>query len=241
MGGLQALGAISRHSTIRKRTLVQATADSAAKTDPGNAADGTIVQACWSCQGPVPVTEPFCPSCKAVQPPGQADHFQRMGLARGFQVDTAALEKTYFQLQRQLHPDRFATRTPKEKTLSQQQATSLNDAYETLKDPLARAVYLAHLQGLDVLKEGCNALTDPVILMEAMEMREALAEAETAEDVGDVTKRAQAEIGDCETELSQAFSDENMDAVATLITRLKYLRKLADETRFRRAELRGAS
>ena len=163
-----------------------------------------------------------------------------MGVRRGYDVDVAALEKTYFQLQRQLHPDSFATKTPREKTLSQQQATSLNDAYETLKDPLERAVYLAHLLGLDVLKEGCNALTDPVILMEAMEMREALAEAESAEDVSGVTKRAQGEIEDCQVELAQAFEAADMDRVATLITRLKYLRKLADETRFRRAELRGA-
>lgn len=183
--------------------------------------------------------EPFCPSCKAVQPPGQADHFQRLGVARTFDIDAAALEKAYFRMQRLLHPDRFATRTAKEKTLSQQQATSLNDAYETLKDPLERAAYLARLMGLNVLKEGCNALTDPVILMEAMEMREALAEAESADEVGDVTKRAQGEIANCESELSEAFAAKDMDRAAVLITRLKYLRKLADETRFRRAELRG--
>jgi len=185
--------------------------------------------------------EPFCASCKAVQPPGQADHFLRLGLDRAYDVDEAALEKSYFRMQRQLHPDRFATRTAREKTFSQSQATSLNDAYETLKDPLERAVYLARLMGLNVLKEGCNALNDPVILMEAMEMREALAEAETAEDVRDVTERAQGEIADCESELSQAFDTGDLERVATLITRLKYLRKLADETRFRRAQLRGVN
>ncbi len=218
---------------------MQATADGAAKPETQAAADERIVQACWSCQGPVVSGEPFCPSCKAVQAPGQADHFQRLGVARGFEVDTAALEKAYFQLQRQLHPDRFATRTTREKTLSQQQATSLNDAYETLKDPLKRSVYLAHLMGLDVLKEGCNALNDPVILMEAMEMREALADAETAEEVGDLTRRAQGDIADCEAELADAFHGTDLDRIGTLITRLKYLRKLADETRFRRAQMRG--
>ncbi|HBT43530.1 MAG TPA: Fe-S protein assembly co-chaperone HscB, partial [Rhodospirillaceae bacterium] len=75
--------------------------------------------------------------------------------------------------------------------------------------------------------------------MEAMEMREALAEAETAEDVATVTKRAQGEIADCESELSDAFAADDLDQAAALITRLKYLRKLADDTRARRAELRG--
>jgi len=217
---------------------VQAKAEGAARSNNA-AAEQNIVQACWSCHGPVAVGDPFCSSCKAVQPPGQADHFQRMGLERSFDVDMDALEKAYFRMQRDLHPDRFATKTPKEKSLSQQQATSLNDAYETLKDPLDRAVYLAHLKGLDVLKEGCNALNDPVILMEAMEMREALAEAESADEVSDLTRRAQGDIADCEKELSSAFEGTDMDHIGTLITRLKYLRKLADETRFRRAELRS--
>lgn len=233
------MNATSEYSAKRKVTLVQARADGAARRDPKGAAPERIVEACWSCQGPVGMGEPFCPSCKAVQPPGQADHFQRLGLPRGFEIDTAALETSYFRMQRLLHPDRFATRTPKEKTLSQQQATSLNDAYETLKDPLDRAVYLAHLKGLDVLKEGCNTLSDPVILMEAMEMREALAEAETADDLSAMTKHTQGEIADCESELSDAFAADDLDKAAALITRLKYLRKLADDTRARRAELRG--
>lgn len=233
------MDATSEYSAKRKVTLVQARADGAARRDATEVPEERIVEACWSCQGPVAAGEPFCPSCKAVQPPGQADHFQRLGLPRGFEIDTAALEASYFRMQRLLHPDRFATRTPKEKTLSQQQATSLNDAYETLKDPLDRAVYLAHLKGLDVLKEGCNTLSDPVILMEAMEMREALAEAETADDLSAMTKHTQGEIADCESELSDAFAIDDLDQAAALITRLKYLRKLADDTRARRAELRG--
>lgn len=233
------MNATSEYSAKRKVTLVQARADGAVRLDPNGPPEERIVQACWSCQGPVAAGDPFCPSCKAVQPPGQADHFQRLGLPRGFEIDTAALEKSYFQMQRLLHPDRFATRTPKEKTLSQQQATSLNDAYETLKDPLARAAYLAGLMGRDVLKEEGNGPVDPMVLMEAMEMREALAEAETAEDLGAVTRRAQGEIADCESELAGAFAAQDLDQAAALITRLKYLRKLADDTRARRAELRG--
>ena len=194
---------------------------------------------CWSCHGPVRAGDAFCGSCQAVQPPGQVDHFRRLGLPRAYVIDLGVLEKAYFQAQRQLHPDRFATRTAKEKALSQQQATALNDAYETLKDSLSRATYLAGLMGLNVLKEGCNALTDPVILMEAMEMREALAEAETEADVTQVTKRAQDEIADCEDEMKAAFAKGDLEALGTLLTRLKYLRKLADQTRLRRAELRG--
>ena len=93
---------------------------------------------CWSCGGPVEATL-FCPTCRAVQPPGDADPFTRLGFPRGFALDRAELDRRYFAAQRQLHPDRFATRSARERAISQSQAVSLNDAYETLKDPLARA------------------------------------------------------------------------------------------------------
>ena len=62
----------------------------------------------------------FCATCGAVQPPGQTDHFARLGLALGYAVDPALLDRRYFERQRLLHPDRFATRTPRERALSQQ-------------------------------------------------------------------------------------------------------------------------
>ena len=193
--------------------------------------------ACWSCKGPVLAAEPFCPTCKAVQPPGQADHFARLGMDIGFDVDVDHLDRRYFDLQRLLHPDRFAARTSRERALSQQQATSLNQAYETLKDPLKRADYLVHLMGREVLPEGCDMINDPVVLMEAMELRERLAETESPEEVGAIADEARRDIDTCITELSEAFADEALETACRLTTRLKYLTKLVNETRSRRAQL----
>ncbi len=189
---------------------------------------------CWSCRGPVDAVNPFCTACEAVQPPGQADHFTRLGLKAGFSVDPAEIDRRYFDLQRRLHPDRFATRTPKERALSQQQATSLNDAYETLKDPLKRADYLLKLRGMDVLAEGCNLVNDPELLMEAMERREALAEARTPADVDAIIRETRTDIDACIVGLDRAFGDGDNEAAGRLTTRLKYLQKLADETRVRK-------
>ena len=103
--------------------------------------------ACWSCKGPVESGLLCCPTCEAIQPPGQADHFARFGQSHAFDVDEAALEAVYFELQRKLHPDRFATKSPKEKALSQSQAIAVNEAYETLRAPLRRAAYLLTVKG----------------------------------------------------------------------------------------------
>jgi molecular chaperone HscB len=193
-------------------------------------APGGAVASCWSCKGPVQVEEFFCSTCQAIQPPGDQDHFSRLGLVVSFDVDEALLDRRYFEQQRFLHPDRFATKTAREKVLSQQQATSLNEAYETLKDPLQRADYLIHLKGRDVLFEGCNLVNDEALLMESLELREALAEAQSVDDVEALEQRADNDIAFCIKELAAVFAANDLDTACRLTTRLKYLRKLAEET-----------
>ena len=195
------------------------------------------MKACWSCKGPVVAAALFCPTCNAVQGPAPVDHFARMGLGVGFEVDVPALDRLYFDLQRQLHPDRFATKSPKERALSQQQATALNDAYETLKDPLKRADYLVHLLGVQVLPEGCNLVQDQSILLEAMEMREKLAAADTLAAVGAIAKETKAEIADVIEGLKLAFQGGDIEGACQLTTRLKYLDKMMGEVRQVRARL----
>lgn len=195
------------------------------------------LKACWSCKGPMSPSALFCVTCEAVQGPAAVDHFVRMGLERTFDLDIPALDRLYFDLQRQLHPDRFATKAPKEKALSQRQATALNDAYETLKDPLKRADYLVHLEGVDVLPEGCNLVQDQSILIEAMEMREKLAMAETMAALNEIQRETKVEVDDVLKALSLAFQGGDIRGACQLTTRLKYLDKMIGEVRQGRARL----
>lgn len=197
----------------------------------------TVMKSCWSCKGPVQINALFCSTCKAVQGPAAVDHFARLNVAVTFDVDVPALDHLYFDLQRQLHPDRFATKSPKEKALSQQQATALNDAYEILKDPLKRADYMVHLSGINVFPEGCNLVRDQSILMEAMEMRERLAAADTMAELTAISKDTKGEIDDVVTSLSLAFRGDDIEGACQLTTRLKYLHKMMGEVRHSRARL----
>lgn len=192
--------------------------------------------ACWSCRGPVDRSALFCGTCTAVQPPGHADHFARLGLPPSFDIDNALLDKRYFEQQRKLHPDRFATRTGRERALSQSQAVALNEAYETLKDPLRRADYLLQCRNGAAVAAGCYMVNDNQLLMEAMELREALAEAATAGAVNALAKRATSDIESCLRNLSFAFAEDDVETAARLTTRLKYLRKFADDCRARRLQ-----
>jgi len=196
--------------------------------------------ACWSCKGPVDATELFCPTCKAVQAPRAVDHFTRLGLPVSFAVDSAELDRRYFAGQRLLHPDRFATKTPRERAISQSQAVALNEAYETLKDPLSRATYLLGLKGVTANPDGCHTVNDPTLLMEQMERREALNEADTPAAAEAIAREAASHVRDSEAAIAGAFASGDLDKAGTETTRLKYLVKLVEEARVRKAKLAAA-
>jgi molecular chaperone HscB len=203
----------------------------------GQASRPAAPTACWSCSGPVEATALFCATCKAVQPPRAVDHFTRLGLPVGFAVDTAELDRRYFAAQRQLHPDRFATKTARERAISQNQAVTLNDAYETLKNPLARATYLLHLKGIDSNPDGCHTVNDPTLLMEQMERREALNEAATPQAADALAQEAASHVRESEEAIAGAFARGDLEKAGAETTRLKYLVKLVEEAKARRNRL----
>jgi len=210
------------------------------RAGPGGAAP-VRAGACWLCRGPLEARALFCGTCKAVQPPAQIDHFARLDLPVRFDLDAAELDRRYFALQRQLHPDRFATRTARERAISQSQAVALNEAYETLKDPLARAEYMLRLNGVAVNPDGCNTVRDPTLLMEQMERREALAEAGSADAIEAIIAHARQDLDSGFAATAAAFIAKDLDRAECEVTRLKYLTKLLEEARVRRARLRGSA
>jgi molecular chaperone HscB len=171
----------------------------------------------------------FCGVCQVVQPPLSIDHFIRLGLARDYSVDRAVLDRQYFQFQRALHPDRFSGKSPREKALSQQQAVSLNEAYETLKDPLKRAAYMLKMSG-----RTSEPAADPMTLMEFLERHEELSEADDA-ITSKIVEALPGEARACQEALARAFADGNFDEASRLTARLKFLNRLADEARIRKA------
>jgi molecular chaperone HscB len=107
-----------------------------------------------------------------------------------YDVDIPSLEKQFRELSLKLHPDRFAQADARERRLSLEQSTALNEAYRTLKDPSRRAFYLLKLHGVDLDREDAGAQRDMPLefLEEVMELREEL---EGAMHTKDLT-RAQA-------------------------------------------------
>src|SRR5215213_9076685 len=80
--------------------------------------------------------------------PRQARLLHLLGLPRKLNLDANDLEQRFRTLSRQFHPDYFYNATPGERRASLERSSYLNDAYRTLKNPIARLEYLLKLEGL---------------------------------------------------------------------------------------------
>jgi molecular chaperone HscB len=167
------------------------------------------------------------------------DHFARLGLPAALELEQAALDKAYFALQRQWHPDRFVARPAEERARASAEAAALNDAYRTLKDPLSRAVYFAGLKGVELPGDG-KTIDDPELLMEAMEAREALHTAGTLQSVDSLAAKARDDMTRAMDELATLFLANDRPAIRKALLRMRYLDKFAEEARARRAKLQQA-
>ncbi|WP_428662307.1 Fe-S protein assembly co-chaperone HscB [Reyranella sp.] len=164
------------------------------------------------------------------------DHFARLGLPAALDLDAGALDKAYFAQQRLWHPDRFVAKPPEERAKASAAAAALNDAYRTLKDPLARAVYLAELKGVEMPADG-KTIDDPELLMEAMETREELHEASTIPAIEGLAAKSRDEMNATLARLRGLFLAGDKPAIRKALLRLRYLDKFAEEARARRTNL----
>ena len=126
------------------------------------------------------------------------DYLAKFGLGRHLQLDTQALEKQFYSQSRRLHPDRFAAKPAAEQHAALAASSDLNDAYRTLKDPVARTQYLLSLEGVE-LEEQSKAATEaarasgtekkqlipPELLEEVFELNMQLMEMKAARQMGD--------------------------------------------------------
>ena len=138
---------------------------------------------CWNCSA-VTGGAHFCPACGKIQPlPRGADYFAFFGLPRKLTLDLADLEQRFHSLSWKLHPDNFVRASEDERQLSLDRSSQLNDAYRTLRDPVARVEYLLSLAGMR--KEGQKKQqAPPELLEEVFELNESLDELRDARGSG---------------------------------------------------------
>jgi molecular chaperone HscB len=163
------------------------------------------------------------------------DYFEFLGLPRNLAIDAKDLEKRFYALSRELHPDLHSRKSPAERERAEESTAVLNDAYRTLREPVARAEYLLKLKGFDIGEQTTKDVP-PELLEEVFELNMALEEADLPqlESARQKFLTMRAEI---DGELQNAFGEwdrtanrEALTAVRGLLNRRKYITNLINQT-----------
>src|SRR4051812_1572065 len=144
------------------------------------------LQVCRDCGGGAPVDAHFCPQCEKILSLGRhGDYFRFMGLPRRLNLDAADIERRFRALSRQFHPDFFYNATAAERRASLERSSYLNDAYRTLKDPVARLQYLLQMEGKAPQGPAeASRQVPPALLEEVFALNEELDEVREARAAG---------------------------------------------------------
>ncbi|MCT9812961.1 Fe-S protein assembly co-chaperone HscB [Acidovorax sp. Be4] len=167
----------------------------------------------------------------------QSDDFELFALPVQFAQNRAHIDSRWKELQREAHPDRFAAQGAAAQRVAMQWSVRINEAYQRLKDPLKRAAYLCEMRGAPLRAED-NTAMPTTFLMQQMEWREALEEAQSEADVdsleAEVTEARRALLAECERLLDEA---QDAQAAAQQVRALMFVARFARDIEVRREQL----
>ncbi len=159
------------------------------------------------------------------------NYFTLFDLPESFDIDTAVLADKFQALQRQYHPDKFATSPEAERLKALQHAATINQGYQALRQPLSRAEYLLSLHGFDINNEQ-HTVRDTAFLMEQLELREELEGIEQQKN-SDALVAYFGRLNDMEQQRSQQmrqlFVQQQWPEAADTVRKLRFLFRLRVE------------
>ncbi len=164
------------------------------------------------------------------------DPFDTLGVEARFDLDLRALEQRHRDLSKALHPDRYTGAPSAERRIALSRAIDVNESLRVLKDPVRRAEALLSRAGAAVGELG-EPKPPPSLLMEMMELREELAEAAHAKDLGRVGRLAAA-MRDREQGVARKLGaaldagrgdPQKIAAALPALGELRYVRRFLDE------------
>ena len=147
-------------------------------------------------------------------------------------MDEAELKSKYIELQKQAHPDNFASESETVQRLAVQKVSYLNQAFECLKSPLERAIYLLNIAG-HPFDPDTQIHSDVEFLMAQMELREALSEVTGADDPFTALDRLLVEASEQNKQYQMDFKTEyeqsNWSQAAVAVNKMMFATKLLHE------------
>ncbi|KAI9230925.1 MAG: hypothetical protein DHS80DRAFT_28376 [Piptocephalis tieghemiana] len=185
---------------------------------------------CWKCQKDLDQTQVHCSQCDRIQPPPiSLTYFDALLGSREYALDTKGLKKRFLQYQARVHPDRYNQLSSDELEYAERQSSWINQAYKTLMDPLSRAEYLLHIQGMEIEED--ESSQDPEMLMEIMEIMEEIEGVKEEDELKPLSHKNLERLAEMEKALAKAFAESNLNEAKELAIQFRYYRKIQDAIR----------
>ena len=166
----------------------------------------------------------FCSQCGTLLPATQYNYFELFALNHAEQPNIHRLNTILFELQNKLHPDRFVTHDKSVQERAIAHSEIINEAYQTLKNPLKRLNYMLQLAGVEFESIGTDVSSK--YALEAFELQERAAElndaAERDEFIVELESKQKQLIDKCHQELAAA----NIQAAVESFAQIKFLNSL---------------
>jgi len=168
------------------------------------------------------------------------NHFQLFGLPQSFAVDKLVLAERQRTLQKEVHPDRFATAGERQQRLAVQMAAQVNQAFEVLSSPVKRGDYLLELAGLDTnfdsyTHQDMDFLMEQMALRDSMDELKSMAKPESALD--DLIAKVDRLDQQLQQQFAQKFECGDLDSAKGSLAKMHFSQKLAAELSRVEAEL----
>jgi len=160
------------------------------------------------------------------------NYFEIFSLEVSTNPDLSLLNQNNRELQQLVHPDKFANSSESDKREAMQKTSLINQAYNTIKDPVLRLQYMLSLKGVDMNAETDTSM-DGLFLMEQMELREEIADVRSQSDPLDVLDTISSDLknksSDLIAEFDQYYQSDALDKSREVVRKLQFINKAQRE------------
>ncbi|PWA63484.1 Co-chaperone Hsc20 [Artemisia annua] len=171
---------------------------------------------CWNCKSEKGFL--ICESCGCVQPVDhKVDYFSIFGDHWTFALCNGFVPKSNFEYEMIWEEREYAA----------EQSARVIDAYTTLRKPLKRAIYIMRLEGVEVDEE--QTVSEPELLGEIMEIREAVEEASDSQALNKIHSQMEEKLSHWSDTFGNAFGSKKYDEALKAIQRMTYYHRVNEE------------
>jgi len=168
-----------------------------------------------------------------MQIPFENNYFDLFSIEKSYALDRHQLRDRFRELQRQFHPDNFASATEQERRISAQYAAMINEAFTTLNDPVQRGRYMLSLNGISTDEEHDTRM-DPEFLMQQIELREELDAARSSSQaaLNQLSDKVESDFAGRMAlvgEILDGTDDNELEKARHLVRELQFLSRMRNE------------